>query len=304
MAGQVCMSFEALEVLTDEPANCMKLYLWLCVHLDRKTGLVGKRRRISEQYAKERLEVAAVQGRKATVPTRSEIRGVFTRLETLKLLIPVEGESFVFSMPYEFALFSAQNNNNQTTTKQQPTQVTDFIGETIPTKTDGIANSNPPLMNECINNGAFCMNDSFAPSVHFSARAAMAGFDVAGEHELLMKNALVEVQLYWMGNRATEARNQAAWELTLIQKMKYLKNQAVEQHKPRNPAGATGGAENARGALLPPLPRDDDALETWASRHGAPMPSMGETFQQYRRTLQLWRDRKLNELNKQHGGVA
>lgn len=132
----------------------------------------------------------------------------------------------------------------------------------------------------------------------------MAGFDVAGEHELLMKSALVEVQLYWMGNRATEARNQAAWELTLMQKMKYLKNQTVEAHKPRNPAGATGGAENARGALLPALPRDDDALETWASKVGAPMPGMGESFPQYRRTLQLWRDRKILELSKQQGGAA
>ena len=304
MAGSVCISFEALEVLTDEPANCMKLYVWLCVHLDRKTGIVGKRRRISEQYAKERLEVSAVQGRKATVPTRQEIRSVFQRLETLKLLIPVDGETFVFSMPYESALFSVQNNNNQTTTKQQPPQVTDFTGETIPTKPDGLANNNQPIINQSINQTAFCMSDLFLPSEHFAARSAMAGFDVAGNDAALLQSGLLDLRMYWMANRPNEARNQVGWELALLQTMRRLKNQPVEAHKPRHPAGATGGAENARGALLPALPRDDEALEGWASKVGAPMPGMGETFQQYRRTLQLWRDHKQNEMNKQHGGVA
>ena len=132
----------------------------------------------------------------------------------------------------------------------------------------------------------------------------MAGFDVAGSDAALLQASLLDLRMYWMANRPNEARNQAGWELSLLQTMKRFKHQPVITHKPRNAGSGTGGEANGNGAIVPPLPRDDEALETWARKLGAPMPGMGESFQQYRRTLQLWRDRKSLELSKKQGGAA
>ena len=285
----VMMSDEALELLTDEPGNLLKLYAWLCVHVDRKTGIVGKCRRISEQYAKERMSVAAVQGRKATIPTRSEIRNAFHRLITLGLLVEVG--SFVFSMPKEIAPFSVQNNNDQATTKQQPTQVHDFNSKIGKPETDVLGNNDPPL--QSINqqeNDVFCMSDHFQLSTQFPARAGMAGFEIAGRDKALLQVSLADVVMYWQSERPNERRNQVKWERTVLQTMVRLRQQGVSNRafsssKPAKP-------HNQPSSGLAPIPRDNDALEGWAKQHGAPAPTI-ETYDQYRRVLTIWRDTEM-----------
>ncbi len=289
--GSVQISFDALEILTDEPANLFKLYAWLCVHLDRSTGVVGKRRRISEQYAKERMSVAAVQGRKGTVPTRAEIRNSFQRLVTLGLL--VEKAMFVFSMPYEFALFSAQNNNNQTTTKQQPAQDNDFKRKKYDVEPDVSGNNRPPLhsINQPMGGVLFCMTDAFCVSEQFPARAKMAGFEVSGKDSELLQAALLDVMLYWQSERPNEQRNQVKWERTVLQTMKRLR-QSGNGVQHRSASSAKPNAVPQAGHSLPPIPRGNDDLETWAKQVGAPLPT-SETYDQYRRMLVIWRDTEM-----------
>ena len=103
-------STQALDILIDEPPELAKLYFCLLSNMDRATHVVGISYRLNEAYFRERLSIAAIHGRKRTIPTRQKVRSSLARMIKLSLL--VHRGKHVYYLPYETVHQSVQKDYN------------------------------------------------------------------------------------------------------------------------------------------------------------------------------------------------
>lgn len=104
-----------LNILQGEPHYFLSLYVAIKRYMDWETGITGLKRRISESYLREVLEVNAKNGRTTSIASRGMIRHGIESL--LKLGLLQERQSFVFFLPYAMTQKSVQKRYNQGTTK-------------------------------------------------------------------------------------------------------------------------------------------------------------------------------------------
>lgn len=92
---------EVWEILREESPETWKVYCALQRHMDPGTGIAGISYRFNEQFFKDLLTPAAIQGRhKPKPPTRKKVRHLLHRLEQLGVATPKPDlGDFVFFLP-------------------------------------------------------------------------------------------------------------------------------------------------------------------------------------------------------------
>lgn len=119
----IAISQAEIDALYGQPAHVFRLYVVLRARMDKDTGLVGRRGRISYQALGEELEEDAVGRRQAFRPDKSAIRRMVASLKRIGLVADASRgeERLVFELPQAVRPQSARNKNDTTTTQLEVT---------------------------------------------------------------------------------------------------------------------------------------------------------------------------------------
>lgn len=82
-------------LLTDSKSEWVKFYIGLRKHMDYKTGIAGKPRRLSERYFIELMEERASQGKAAVRFDRNKVHRTLKTLEEIGLIKPLGNMVFL-----------------------------------------------------------------------------------------------------------------------------------------------------------------------------------------------------------------
>lgn len=278
--------------LADEPADVFKLYCAIRRFMDYRTGVSGKKRRLSEQMFREELYIAPTRGRhESGSPTRQKVRSLVDRLITIGAITPVG------PLVYQLPNADWDGTSKSSATDEQPDQQPDQQppeNPVEPNETDGFegfdegsatrSESADPLIS---NLPPISVNpiDGITREGRFPMPLDGWGVDQKTFKAIAFKNSVPTSALtpevlaaftsYWWA-RPEKEQSQAQWEFQLVQHLNNLIQRAKSSGstanghtRPENAAQdhqGQGSKPNQRNPRQGPLSAPDRVRAAIAER--------------------------------------